>query len=123
MNRTFWRARMDFDQVVRSTKRCRRYGTTQVTEYCRRHRHDPVKEQRQALASKLRGHYGYYGITGNYRALAKFYREVTRVWHKWLSRRSRKAYINWERMERILEPWRLPRPRITHSYIKRVANP
>jgi group II intron reverse transcriptase/maturase len=89
-----------------------------IAEYCRKHRHDPVKEQRDALASKLMGHYGYYGITGNFSSLASFYCEVTRIWHKWLSRRSHKAYIYWKKMNEILAHWQLPPPRIVHSYIK-----
>jgi group II intron reverse transcriptase/maturase len=87
-----------------------------IDEYCRRRRHDPVKEQQQALARKLNGHYGYYGVTTNYQSLARFYRQVTRIWHKWLSRRSRKAYISWARMTKLLEKWPLPRPRIVRSY-------
>ena len=41
-----------------------------------------------ALTAKLRGHYGYYGITGNSRSLLDFLYQVTRAWHKWLCRRS-----------------------------------
>lgn len=33
------------------------------TDYCRKHRHDPVVEQYAALNRKLRGHYAYFGIT------------------------------------------------------------
>lgn len=102
-------------RMTRSLKR--------IAEYCRRHRHDPVKEQRDALARKLEGHYGYYGVTFNFPALAAFYREVTRLWHKWLSRRSHKAFISWDRMRRILDRWPLPPPRIVHSYAKRGASP
>jgi RNA-directed DNA polymerase len=105
--------------VKRKTRKSRLTRSMQrIREYCRKHRHDPVREQRDKLASKLRGHYGYYGITGNYRALAKLHREVTRIWKKWLSRRSWHAYINWKQMEDILAYWQLPRPRIVHSYVR-----
>ena len=110
--------------VKRKTRRSRLTRALRaIDEYCRRQRHDPVKEQRQALARKLNGHYQYYGITTNYRSLARFYRQVTRTWHKWLSRRSRKAYIPWEKMAKILDRWPLPRPRVVHSYTRRVAKP
>ena len=36
-------------------------------------RHQPVSEQHRALAQKLRGHYSYYGITGNMRSLSTFH--------------------------------------------------
>jgi len=31
-----------------------------VRQWCRAHRHDPLRAQQQALAQKLRGHYGYF---------------------------------------------------------------
>ena len=48
------------------------------------------------LAKKVDGHYNYFGITGNSRALGRFLHEVTRVWRKWLDRRSRRGHMNWE---------------------------
>jgi len=60
------------------------------------HRHLPLAEQRDALALKLRGHYSYYGITGNYEALARYYCEVRRIWRKWLMRRSNSGRNSWD---------------------------
>jgi RNA-directed DNA polymerase len=89
---------------------CRVYG------WCKEHRHDPVKEQWKALSVKLRGHYQFYGITCNSRSLSSFYEAVKRSWRKWLERRSRGREMPWERFERLLQRYPLPRPRITHSY-------
>ena len=50
--------------------------------------HWPVAAQQVALRRKLQGHYAYYGITGNARALGRFLYEVRRLWRKWLHRRS-----------------------------------
>jgi hypothetical protein len=36
-----------------------------VVDWCRRNRHELLREQQRQLNRKLRGHYGYYGITGN----------------------------------------------------------
>ena len=44
---------------------------------------------------KLRGHYAYFGITGNTRALSRFLHEVERVWRYWLNRRSARAKMVW----------------------------
>ena len=74
-----------------------------IREWCRKHRHDPVADQQGALAQKLRGHYGYFGIIGNSQALSHFLWEVTRVWRKWLDRRSHRARMTWERFLRLLE--------------------
>ena len=80
--------------------------------------------QQKILGDKLRGHYQYYGITGNGRALERFVDQVRKVWCKWLNRRSQRARMNWERMNRLLERYPLPPPRIVHSYLsRRVANP
>lgn len=88
----------------------------QVREWCRAHRHDPLRAQQQALARKLLGHYSYFGITSNCRALERFYRETRHAWHKWLCRRSNTGYIDWDRMLALLERFPLPKPRIVHRY-------
>ncbi|UCE49213.1 MAG: hypothetical protein JSW47_03545, partial [Phycisphaerales bacterium] len=68
------------------------------------------------LVSKLRGHYNYYGITGNIRSLRHFFWRVKRTWHYWLNRRSRERCLNWERFElSVLANYPLPEPRIYHS--------
>jgi hypothetical protein len=74
-----------------------------------------VPWQQRQLSQTLRGHYAYYGITGNYRALNNFLRQVTREWRKWLNRRSQKARMTWERYNRLLITYPLPQPRIIHA--------
>jgi RNA-directed DNA polymerase len=88
-----------------------------IGEWCRAHRHVDVEVQHRALAQKLRGHYAYYGVTGNNRALARLWYETTKVWRKWLCRRSQKGFVTWERMLRLLERFPLPPPRIVHRYV------
>jgi RNA-directed DNA polymerase len=93
-----------------------------VGQWCRRNRHLPIEEQQRTLVQKLRGHYGYYGITGNYSALQSFLYGVTCVWRKWLNRRSQKAGMSWARIQQLLRRYPLPEPRIVRSY-GLVANP
>ncbi|HUQ08050.1 MAG TPA: reverse transcriptase domain-containing protein, partial [Kofleriaceae bacterium] len=83
-----------------------------ATEWCRANRHLPVEQQHRMLVQKLRGHYSYFGIVGNRRALDRFQFELTRVWHKWLHRRSNRARMWWVRFRHLLERFPLPRPRI-----------
>lgn len=94
-----------------------------ITQWCREHRHRPLREQHQALSQKLRGHYAYYGLTGNFERLQGFHDEVRRIWRKWLDRRSFHADMHWARFQR-LESTRYPLPRaaVVHS-IYRAANP
>jgi RNA-directed DNA polymerase len=93
-----------------------------ISMWCRTNRHVPVKEQSKALSRKLQGHYSYYGVTGNGRALQRMYERVKRIWHKWLGRRSNRP-LHWGRMVAILRAFPLARPRIVHSVYLRVANP
>jgi group II intron reverse transcriptase/maturase len=87
-----------------------------VYQWCKHHRHDPVKEQWSTLGKKLIGHYQFYGITCNSRSLKSFYEAVRRSWRKWLDRRSRGKDMPWERFERLQKRYPLPKPRITHRY-------
>lgn len=110
--------------VKRRTAKDRfRRALTRVAEWCRKHRHDEVRAQQKALGQKLRGHYGYYGIIGNYEALARFLHEVKAAWRKWLDRRSQRAAMSWERMYRLLQRYPLPKPRITPPLLPRAARP
>lgn len=86
-----------------------------VRQSLKRRRHSPVIEQHRWLCRVLRGHYAYYGVRCNHRRLQGFYEEVVRAWRKMLHRRSR-CGMTWERFERLLEDWPLPKPRITHAY-------
>lgn len=88
-----------------------------IRQWCREHRHEPLATQQKALAERLHGHYGYFGITSNYPALDRFYREARRAWQKWLSRRSHTGYVDWNRMLGLLERFPLPRPRIKRPFV------
>ena len=53
-----------------------------IKAWCRTNRHLPVREQQEALSRKLKGHYGYYGVTGNSLCLGRFRNEVGKLWKK-----------------------------------------
>ena len=95
----------------------------EIGYWCRAHRHWPVAAQQAALRRKLQGHYAYYGITGNGRALACFLYEVRRLWRKWLNRRSWHGRMTWEKFVRLAERYPLPPPRVVHSVYRRAATP
>jgi RNA-directed DNA polymerase len=79
-----------------------------ATAWCRRHRHDPVKEQHRALVRKLNGHLNYFGVNGNGRALSCLIYAVRRAWRKWLNRRSQRARMTWKRFAQVLAVYPLP---------------
>jgi group II intron reverse transcriptase/maturase len=84
-----------------------------IADWCRRHRHLPVKEQHTALRRRIQGHFNYFGISGNFRSLLLLVEEAKRAWYKWLRRRSQQAHLNWEQFGAMLKRLPLPRPRIT----------
>ncbi|MGH2601119.1 MAG: group II intron reverse transcriptase/maturase [Dehalococcoidia bacterium] len=94
-----------------------------IGRWCATHRHHRVRDQQVALNQKLRGHYQYYGVTGNARALAAFRRQVERRWRTWLNRRSRATYLDWGAFRRLLCHYPLIPPRVVHSIYRGAASP
>ena len=88
---------------------------TRLTQWCKENRHQAVDWQARYLNAVLRGHYYYYGVTGNFRSVAAFYRHTVRQWHCYLSRRSQRRYLRWEKFEQILARYPLLRPTLPHS--------
>ena len=72
-----------------------------------------MTEQRGTLASKLGGHYQYYGVSHNSASLSNYYNKAVRIWHKWLNRRGGKR-LTYEKLNRYLKILPLPRPKIVH---------
>jgi RNA-directed DNA polymerase len=105
--------------VVKQKTAADRFRRTlkRIAVWCRRHRHEPVREQWAALRRKLLGHFGYFGITGNHRALRNLLDQVVAVWRKWLSRRSQRAHISWDAMMRLLARYPLPEPHIRQATV------
>jgi len=66
------------------------------------------------LAAQLRGHYSYYGVSGNYRMIQKFGYVVIHAVYKWLNRRSQQKGFPWKRLNDYLAHYPLPRPRIVY---------
>ena len=113
----YWgRSRRGFWVVMRQTASNRlSRAVKKIAQWCRENRHRPIRQQHATLSQKVRGHYAYYGITGNGRALQGFLEAVKRCWRKWLDRRNRKREMIWERFTRLLKRYPLPPPRIVHS--------
>jgi RNA-directed DNA polymerase len=84
-----------------------------IYDWCRRHRHQPVKAQHAALGRRLRGHFNYFGVNGNFPSLLRLVEATKRAWYKWLCRRSQRKRLTWERFPDLLRQMPLPRPRIT----------
>jgi RNA-directed DNA polymerase len=90
-------------------------GLKAINQWCRKNLHEPMLKQVEMLGRKLKGHFGYYGITGNIVALQTFRWEVIAIWRKWLARRGDPNGMPWERMTKLLEIFYIPEARVVHS--------
>jgi group II intron reverse transcriptase/maturase len=113
----FWGKSLKKTWVVKRQTARSRFGRAlqRVSQWCRIHLHDKIARQHKHLSQMLRGHYGYYGITGNANVLSGFFYEVTRVWQKWLHRRTGRGAMPWSRFMRVLKRYPLPPPKVVHS--------
>jgi RNA-directed DNA polymerase len=111
--------------VIKQKTAASRFGRAvrSIDSWCRDNRHLSIGEQQQKLNEKLRGHYAYYGVTGNSGALTRFLWEVGRHWRKWLFRRNRNRSMNWTCFRRTLQRYPLTGVRTVHSVCRRAANP
>ena len=113
----YWaRSRRGFWVIKRKTARKKVRKTIQsIWEWCRRNRHRNIQEQHRVLCSKLRGHYHYFGVRGNSRAMVAVLYQVRRAWRYWLHRRSSRKAMPWEKFNALLERLPLPNPKIIHA--------
>jgi hypothetical protein len=86
-----------------------------LQDQMRRMRHLSILEQTDCLNQMLRGHYAYYGIAGNIRALQRVHRAVERYWRIMLSSRSWKGQVLWKQFQQIKERFPLVRPNATKA--------
>jgi group II intron reverse transcriptase/maturase len=83
--------------------------------WLRKARTRPIKEIWQTLALKLQGHYNYYGISGNFQAIKRYYEHNRALTFKWLNRRSQKRTWNWKEFQVYLEKHPLPQPKVKYA--------
>lgn len=93
-----------------------------IGQWCRLNRHRPLSEQQAKLSQKLRGHYAYFGISGNLAALKRLRYVVECIWIKWLKRRSQRCRLDWERANKLLSHYRLPMARLLTTRPANVMN-
>jgi RNA-directed DNA polymerase len=102
--------------VIRKTMRQRMLKKLKAVNLeLQRRRHQPVEDQGRYVQAVIGGHVRYYGVPYNSRAIRAFRILVIRLWQKWLSRRSAKGYLSWERMQRYIARW-VPNAVICHPY-------
>jgi group II intron reverse transcriptase/maturase len=90
-----------------------RASLARVKEWLHLNLVSPTAEVISMLAMKLMGHYRYYGITDNSIMIGDFYHHIRKMLFKWFCRRSQKTGMNWDKFQRHLRRYPIPRGRIT----------
>jgi group II intron reverse transcriptase/maturase len=98
--------------MLRTAKTRLRRAIGAVWEWCRRWRHRPLAQQHKKLCEKVRGHFSYFGLSGNGSQVRRLYHAVRRSWRYWLDRRSQNRSMSWADYEKLLERLPLPFPRL-----------
>ena len=102
----------DWRQTIRKRLQAK---LSEVKAELRRRMHDPVPEVGKWLRAVVDGHFRYYGVPMNQRALWLFRHQVGRLWRRTLNRRSQNGRILWERMRYLIDRW-LPKVTTHHPY-------
>jgi len=113
----YWgKSRKGYWTVMRKTAKDRlKKSLRRINDWCKLNRHQSLRDQTKALNTKLRGHFNYYGITGNVESLQAFRFQVHRIWKKWLSRRSNHP-VSWSKFNYLTRnTFALIYPKIYHS--------
>ena len=87
-----------------------------LKEQCHRMMHVPIAHQHRVLCAKLRGHYNYFGITGNGDALWRLRHYVERIWGRALARRNGRRFA-WRRFKPLLKRFPLPPAHAVRSVV------
>ncbi|MFB9985582.1 group II intron reverse transcriptase/maturase [Mesorhizobium kowhaii] len=103
-------------QLQRKTRGDRmRTKLRNIKEELWRRLHWPIPEQGKWLRQIVSGHFAYFAVPTNARALAAFRHHVEELWRRTLRRRSQKDGFTWGRTTKVTEHW-LPKPRILHPW-------
>jgi len=96
----------------KTAKKKQRAKLKEMNQWIRRNRHLRLKELFGMVNLKLRGHYQYYGISGNFESIGNFLFETQKMLFKWLNRRSQKRSYTWEGFNQLCKVFPLAHPRI-----------
>ena len=81
-------------------------------QWIRANRTLPTAEIMRTTANKLRGHFAYYGISGNGKSISCYAYEVRMLLFKWLGRRGKRGSLSYAKFDLLLKRFPLPGPRI-----------
>ena len=98
--------------VHRTSKKKLAVKYQNVKDWLWKNMHGKLSDIISQLNRKLRGHYGYYGVSGNYIGIRNFYRYVVKAVYDAENRRSQRSWLTWGRYRRLLEKFPIMKPKL-----------
>lgn len=101
---TFYNTKMrsgKYKLGVRTSKKKLKAKKQTAKAWMKARKNKPVKETMLTVAAILRGHYNYYGVSGNFASLNNFYRHMEYHVFKMLNRRSQRKSVTYEKFRKI----------------------
>jgi group II intron reverse transcriptase/maturase len=86
-----------------------------MQDWVKDNRDQKVGRTLKTLKAKLQGTWNYYGLIGNFRRMQLLYQATCRTVYKWLNRRSQRRSLTWPEVDRLLERFQVPKPRIMEN--------
>lgn len=98
--------------IVKTSKKKMKQKRENVKKWLHDKMHEPIAIVGESLKRKVLGHYAYYGINGNYKALVLYYKYIKYTWYRVLRKRGQKNKIKYLDYLRIWQWIKIPEPRV-----------
>jgi hypothetical protein len=86
---------------VRTSKKKLKAKRQAAKAWLRTRQTKPVSETMKLMSLALRGHCNYYGVSGNSKAIVKYWKYVKYTTYRMLNRRDQKGKLKYPKFERI----------------------
>lgn len=105
-----------FQVRVKTSKKRLNKAVTAIGTFLKNNRTKQIKDIWDNLSLKLTGHYNYYGLSGNFGEIKRYYEATIALIFKWLNRRGgQRRSFSWEGFGQYLSFNPLPKPKLTYA--------
>jgi len=100
---------------IRTSKKKSKQKKQDIKKFIKENRNNKPKDIIKRLNKILIGYYNYYGVSFNMPWLQAIYKYTILELKRWLSKRSQRSRITWQKINQIIKYSPLIKPRITFS--------
>lgn len=117
----YWGTSRNGNPVIRkkTAKKSMNRSLQRLGAWLMRVRHQALKQQFLGLSRRLRGHYAYFGVTGNADMLSLYRKHAIALWRRALARREQSGRLSWSRFLAAIRRFVLPWPKVVRSVYRR----